>query len=820
MSQPTQSSNRTWLLIVIGVMVLAASAVIVIGLVLSRSVTPAPTMTSAPTATPSPAPTTVLPTPTLAATPLPTSGFLTVTLVPPPSLAELATQFPELADILSEPELNTVYKDFLVAYQQGGEQAAIALARQRGILTPQNEIRATLILDGTYTAALLQQLESTGIIVETAYETQVDIAVPLAVIQSAIDSGQPEAVFKQLTELEHVIRVKAPQRNFPGAAKARPWAEGVIGQGVALIGADQWHAAGLTGAGVKVGILDCGFKDYQDLLGRELPDRVVAKTFVRGLGDPHDSDEPHGTAVAEIVHEIAPDAELYLADYGCQGTAKGAAVEWLLEQGVQIISNSTGSPEAPMDGTGNAVALVKKATKQGVLWINSSGNEALQHYRGEFTDTDHDQLNEFEGVRETLSFVSVESEAAIILRWDDWATVDQDLDLFLLDQNGDSIAASQEAQAGQPGDEPVELIEYYGLEAGERYRVAVYADRIDRPVWLDVYIEGNIDEMTPVTAGYSLITPADAREAMAVGAVNWETDQVTSYSSRGPTDDGRTKPDLVAPSEVDNVTYRRFDGTSASAPHVAGAAALVWGAQPDWDRQQVWDYLVDNALDYGPNGPDDEYGAGRLQLAAPPGQAITATAMPTPLPSETPTPAQTPIVSMTPSPTLPPAITPMASPTPGSTADISQWLGVFMIGGGLVLLVVVIIVIARLRRRPASGLPRSPAPQTPPSYAPPNYPTGPVPGTGMPTPYTPIMVAPSAVCPHCGKPVRVGAKFCAACGKSIAPAALPVQWPPGPATQPPQPGTLPPPQVQVYCKHCHQPLRAGAKFCAKCGTRQ
>jgi len=810
-------------LIVIGVTGLAALVVMAIGLVLSRPTAPAPTATASP-APPAIAPT-GSPTPTPAA-----SGLLTATLAPPPALADLATQFPKLADVLNDPELNTVYKDFLVAYQQGGEQAAIDLARQRGILSPQNEIRATLILDSNYTEALVQQLKAQGVIVETAYEKQVDIAVPLTVIKNAIEADQPEAVFKQLTELEHVIRVKAPQRNFPGVGQDRSLAADVIGQGVSMIGADKWHTAGFTGAGVKVGILDCGFKDYQKLLGSELPDRVVAKTFVHGLSDPNDSDEKHGTAVAEIVHEIAPDAELFLADYGCQGgPTEGRAVEWLSAQGVQIISNSTGNPTAPMDGTGQAVALVKKAAQQGVLWINSSGNEALQHYRSRFTDTNNNQYHEFEGTQEALLFASGEPAVAIVLRWNDWDPVDQDLDLFLADKNGNILARSQNSQTGAPGDEPLEVIEYDGLTVGEIYHVAVYASKIDRPVLLDLYLEGDL-EMTPVTAGYSLLTPADAREALAVGAVKWSTDQVTSYSSRGPTDDGRTKPDLVAPSEVDNVTYGHFGGTSAAAPHVAGAAALVWGANPGWDRQQVWDYLINNAVDYGPRGPDDEYGAGRLQLADPAAQAgptLPPIALPseTPVPSDTPTPSltptQTPTAGITPSPTLPPSITPTASPTPGAAVTSSdQNLGVIlMIGSGLVLLALVIIVIVRLRRRPASGLPRNPAPQVPPPYAPPSYPQGP--GPGGPTPYMPTVVAPSAACPHCGKPVRVGAKFCAACGKTIAPAVPPpAPRPPGPTTQPPQPTPPPPPQVQVYCKNCRQPLRSGAKFCAKCGTRQ
>ena len=58
-----------------------------------------------------------------------------VTFTPPPDLKELAQQFPRLEKILNNPELDSVYKDFLVAYERGGTEAAELLARQRGLLT-------------------------------------------------------------------------------------------------------------------------------------------------------------------------------------------------------------------------------------------------------------------------------------------------------------------------------------------------------------------------------------------------------------------------------------------------------------------------------------------------------------------------------------------------------------------------------------------------------------------------------------------------------------------------------------------------------------
>ena len=68
-------------------------------------------------------------------------------ITPPASLAELAEQYPDLAPILTDAELGSVYKQFLVAYEQGGTEAALELAHRRGMLTPDGDVRVNLLLD-------------------------------------------------------------------------------------------------------------------------------------------------------------------------------------------------------------------------------------------------------------------------------------------------------------------------------------------------------------------------------------------------------------------------------------------------------------------------------------------------------------------------------------------------------------------------------------------------------------------------------------------------------------------------------------------------
>jgi hypothetical protein len=110
-------------------------------------------------------------------------------------------------------------------------------------------------------------------------------------------------------------------------------------------------------------------------------------------------------------------------------------------------------------------------------------------------------------------------------------------------------------------------------------------------------------------AAFSITDPGNADDVLTVGAThgNWpHTYGVSFFSSRGPTGDGRVKPDLVAPGErikapVPNGGWRAESGTSMAAPHVSGAAAMLMARYPELigNPRRVKRILCDSATDLG-----------------------------------------------------------------------------------------------------------------------------------------------------------------------------------------------------------------------------
>ena len=359
---------------------------------------------------------------------------------------------------------------------------------------------------------------------------------------------------------------------------------------VQSMGIDRWRAAGFTGHRVKVAILDTGFEGYQDVLGAALPRQAITRSF-RADGRIGGSD--HGRRAAEVVASIAPDATLYLVNFSTV-TELNAAVDYLVQERVDIVSFSLGYVHNGFgDGGGAVTEAVRRGTAAGQAWAVASGNWAQQHWSGAYLDGNRDALHEFgPGVQSNAHAFAQGDLITVSLRWDEPpGKACSDYDLELRGPDGSLIRASRSIQSCQQ--DPIESIQVLATQTG------TYSVRIPGPVGggpgrrLDLLVVGSPDRGFPletsVPAG-SLAAPADNGTVIAVGALAASLRSEAPYSSRGPTTDGRRKPEVLAPAA--GPVGEVFSGTSAAAPHVAGALALMQQAFPRAAREALTDVLL------------------------------------------------------------------------------------------------------------------------------------------------------------------------------------------------------------------------------------
>ena len=499
-------------------------------------------------------------------------------------------------------------------------------------------------------------------------------ALTLAALAGILPAGTPS-----LTGVTGVTGVEAsshePQLHHKESVSNQQTGSGAI----AAHGADKWHEAGFTGAGVKVGIIDFGFQDLPTHpLSTDIDGQLCFEPRVIGSAPSAVSSEDlavcqksspltppgHGTLSVEAVHLFAPDAEVYITN-PAEPIQIPAAINWLIEQDVDVVIRTHGwSWEGAGDGKAfdglsdhpffrNRVADIysqlDKATDTGILWAQGMGSAANITWTGAFSDPDGDGWHNFSDTDE-CNDVDLEAYPQIFypwLRWDDEvgnASAIRDLDIYLLRRNGDvdlpdltqlsdadratfnqssfpdllSVQSSG-ASTGKVDQStvpfPLEVTTAYGVRAEGTYCLAlnnVSETKDARPAgpdWMQMQLwqapegENTVEYKTPEQP--SVITPADsANEGLIAVAGRSAPDTLVAGSSRGPTRDGRIKPDIVV-YEID------FAGGHIEAAAVAGAlAALVKDRYENFTPAQIAEYMRMHALDYGDPGTDNSWGYG------------------------------------------------------------------------------------------------------------------------------------------------------------------------------------------------------------------
>jgi hypothetical protein len=437
------------------------------------------------------------------------------------------------------------------------------------------------------------------------------------------------------TPLEANVPIAATSSTPPPSAGDPGLAPVVMtGQEVSKTNADDWHAAGLMGAGIKVGIVDYfdgGLWTNAQTAG-ELP--APAGTFCMYGGVACDiwNDFPgsqHGEAVGEIVHEMAPNAQLYVAT-ALTASDLQAAVNYFASQGVDIVTRSlTSEYDGPGNGTGPIATVINNAVASGMTWFNAAGNAASDgsfpgnYWRGGWTDVEPDNWLDFTPGDELMGFVCGFANG---LRWSDFGSPSPtDYDFYVFDEPGDPTPFWTSINDQTSGAPPLET-DWNCSGSGNIDYLAINLFDAGSGTAGDVLeFMMNSDGMEYWQNPYSASGPASDTAnsgAMSIGAIDPALGTIIApYSSQGPTNDSRTKPEFSAAACVNSYTYSPFcfNGTSSATPAAAGAAALILDAELASTPAQVKSYLLNNATtDRGAPGTDNVYGRGELILPPPP----------------------------------------------------------------------------------------------------------------------------------------------------------------------------------------------------------
>jgi subtilisin family serine protease len=429
---------------------------------------------------------------------------------------------------------------------------------------------------------------------------------------------------QQIVDLPFVSYINTP---FP--SKLAQFEMSNVSETTKLLGMDN-DAIQPGIEGVKIAIVDCGFEGYENA---NLPTDVTPLSFRHDgdiSGGNYTGQVAHGTACAEVVHAVAPDAKLYLVSYFLDRELRDALKNLTSEEvDIDIISHSIGGYLGHFNGNDWICQVIDKAVDDhGIIWVNSAGNDAQRHWEGTFNDTDGDGWHEFPctgGEMGQKFYANQDDYVTLCLSWNEtWWYATQDYDLYIA--NSSDVILRDENNPGwsemrQEGflDRPREVIVDFRAPYTGDYYIKIHNFSATRPVHFELY--SFYHDLSCKEENSSLNSHATAFSAIVVGAVDQDTLELENYSSRGPTNDGRIKPDFVAPVCYDTSVYPwPFCGTSAATPHVAANIALYLAyiknlpGQPD--NQSAYE-LIKPCLDEIANTTekDNQYGYGLLNFS-------------------------------------------------------------------------------------------------------------------------------------------------------------------------------------------------------------
>lgn len=416
---------------------------------------------------------------------------------------------------------------------------------------------------------------------------------------------------------------------------------------------------GLDGKGIKIGIISDSFNSLsglsENVKSGDLPGKANPFGYQQPVNILADTDEPlldEGRALGQIVHDIAPGAELFFHTFIEEDRDRlfadeetfAKAVSNLVAAGVDIIVEDAIFP-ASIVQDGKAAKAIEAAIDRGVVVVSAAGNNGGISYESVFRPGAEFELQGFQfqahdfdatdGVDFFQNINLPKSNTLInpLLGWDDpIGEIKTEYVQFLVNTpelpNPDNIVAVSGVISESALDVPLQALGYVPQKDEQLYFVIakVGDDVSKKPTFIKWVSNANgadrtidyeyIDEDANNRSVYGY---SNAPSSITVGATDIDNPtEVRSYSSRGGSPilfdaEGnklanpifRNKPEIYAPDGVAtnfpiDSPLAEFFGTSASAPHVAGIVALMLErADGKLPPEEIRTKVQDTALSIG-----------------------------------------------------------------------------------------------------------------------------------------------------------------------------------------------------------------------------
>ncbi|WP_330630444.1 S8 family serine peptidase [Halocatena halophila] len=439
-----------------------------------------------------------------------------------------------------------------------------------------------------------------------AVDSRVDVAITTAsesgVLKSISNGGSPLGTFQLHRIVQHndkrVVYGSIPMdsiRSFMRATNASTVqirngprrTSGRQAAGIERVNATAVHEHSITGENVTVGVIDSGFRpSHPEIAGK-------VSTYAR-FGQPTDAE--HGTAVASVVTDTAPNASLALAAIGEETTPTEyqRAVRWLNQSGVDIIIDAGSYYSQPANGSG-AIDQIVHSTADDLLFVTSVGNHRLRYWNGTHTTGKWVQIANDTQVNPLNDGRSFSGSVSLTLRWNRSAP-EYDLSLYRRQPGTDAMVAET---TGSDNDSVAHLqttvphgTYYVSIEQTTPMANAT------TPTELELFATRRLGYRSPSRPA----SPATVETVLSVG----------SYTDESIPDHSVSNPSLVAPSSVAVDGLSVTGGTSFAAPYVAGVGALVMAADSSIEPATVRTRLLESADDVGTQSNDPRSGMGLL----------------------------------------------------------------------------------------------------------------------------------------------------------------------------------------------------------------